>query len=55
MKTDEQLKAAAFDKYLAAADAADSDCDGINMKLAAQTLKAVFTVEKIKDRELNKY
>jgi hypothetical protein len=41
MRTDEQLKAIAFDKYLAAADAA-----GLRACGAAQTLRAIFASER---------
>jgi hypothetical protein len=47
MKTDEQLKAIAFDKYLAAADSSDkSGSNGLAMMGAAMTLRAAFAVEK---------
>jgi hypothetical protein len=50
MRTDEQLKAIAFDKYLAAADAA-----GLRACGAAQTLRAIFASERALEIEEARY
>jgi hypothetical protein len=45
MKTDEQLKAIAFDKFLDAAAKDNASMDNIYMKQSAVTLKAFFASE----------